>query len=154
MGIFVSEYILRHPSQLIKSAYYFFFQMPWFPEFMFTVNDFKVSKLSALLYIFNCQRWKNCLPKLVPSDVMIITGKNTELSDFSSVVYIYTKWNISIYHLWDSQLLLYFWQAFRYIHPFNLHLYSVLLHLSSQLVTFYLCPCHGTHLVPGELLLA
>eukprot|EP00075_Anas_platyrhynchos_P030026 XP_027319279.1 epoxide hydrolase 4 isoform X1 [Anas platyrhynchos] len=39
-----TEYILRHPSQLIKSAYYFFFQMPWFPEFMFTVNDFKVLK--------------------------------------------------------------------------------------------------------------
>ncbi|KAM6305396.1 epoxide hydrolase 4 [Aegotheles albertisi] len=39
-----TEYILRHPSQLIKSGYYFFFQMPWFPEFMFTVNDFKVLK--------------------------------------------------------------------------------------------------------------
>jgi len=55
MGIFVSEYILRHPSQLIKSGYYFFFQMPWFPEFMFTVNDFKVSKMSALVYLFNCE---------------------------------------------------------------------------------------------------
>uniref|UniRef100_A0A8D2PG59 Epoxide hydrolase 4 n=1 Tax=Zosterops lateralis melanops TaxID=1220523 RepID=A0A8D2PG59_ZOSLA len=39
-----TEYILRHPSQLIKSGYYFFFQMPWFPEFMFTLNDFKVTK--------------------------------------------------------------------------------------------------------------
>ncbi|RLW05784.1 hypothetical protein DV515_00004920, partial [Chloebia gouldiae] len=39
-----TEYILRHPSQLIKSGYYFFFQMPWFPEFMFTLNDFKVLK--------------------------------------------------------------------------------------------------------------
>uniref|UniRef100_A0A8D2PJH6 Epoxide hydrolase 4 n=1 Tax=Zosterops lateralis melanops TaxID=1220523 RepID=A0A8D2PJH6_ZOSLA len=41
-----TEYILRHPSQLIKSGYYFFFQMPWFPEFMFTLNDFKVSKMN------------------------------------------------------------------------------------------------------------
>ncbi|XP_053549983.1 epoxide hydrolase 4 [Bombina bombina] len=39
-----TEYILRHPSQLIKSGYYFFFQMPWFPEFMYTVNDYKILK--------------------------------------------------------------------------------------------------------------
>ncbi|CAH2311533.1 epoxide hydrolase 4 [Pelobates cultripes] len=36
-----TEYILRHPSQLIKSGYYFFFQMPWVPELMYTVNDYK-----------------------------------------------------------------------------------------------------------------
>ncbi|XP_051855966.1 epoxide hydrolase 4 [Antechinus flavipes] len=46
-----TEYIFRHPSQLIKSGYYFFFQMPWFPEFMFTINDFK-----ALKHLFTSQR--------------------------------------------------------------------------------------------------
>ncbi|KAJ6655824.1 hypothetical protein lerEdw1_004688 [Lerista edwardsae] len=35
------EYILRHPSQMIKSAYYYYFQMPWLPELTFTINDFK-----------------------------------------------------------------------------------------------------------------
>ncbi|XP_053104932.1 epoxide hydrolase 4 isoform X2 [Hemicordylus capensis] len=39
-----TEYILRRPSQMIKSAYYYFFQMPWFPELMFTINDFKTLK--------------------------------------------------------------------------------------------------------------
>ncbi|KAF7243531.1 Epoxide hydrolase 4 [Varanus komodoensis] len=39
-----TEYILRHPSQMIKCAYYYFFQMPWFPELMFTINDFKTLK--------------------------------------------------------------------------------------------------------------
>ncbi|XP_074077789.1 epoxide hydrolase 4 [Macrotis lagotis] len=46
-----TEYILWHPTQLIKSGYYFFFQMPWFPEFMFTINDFK-----ALKHLFTSQR--------------------------------------------------------------------------------------------------
>lgn len=50
------------------------------------------------------------LPRtLIPSHVVIITGKNTELSDFSSVLYIYTKQNKSIKNLclvWDL------WQAF------------------------------------------
>nr|KAF6504935.1 epoxide hydrolase 4 [Rousettus aegyptiacus] len=36
-----TEYILRHPAQLFKSSYYYFFQIPWFPEFMFSINDFK-----------------------------------------------------------------------------------------------------------------
>uniref|UniRef100_A0A2K6MGK5 Epoxide hydrolase 4 n=1 Tax=Rhinopithecus bieti TaxID=61621 RepID=A0A2K6MGK5_RHIBE len=39
-----TEYILRHPAQLLKSSYYYFFQIPWFPEFMFSINDFKVLK--------------------------------------------------------------------------------------------------------------
>ncbi|KAM8930037.1 epoxide hydrolase 4 [Pelodytes ibericus] len=39
-----TEYTLRHPSQLIKSGYYFFSQMPWFPELMYTVNDYKILK--------------------------------------------------------------------------------------------------------------
>ncbi|XP_006001130.1 epoxide hydrolase 4 [Latimeria chalumnae] len=42
-----TEYILQHPSQFIKSSYYFFFQVPWVPEFMFTINDFK-----SLKYLF------------------------------------------------------------------------------------------------------
>ncbi|XP_047639047.1 epoxide hydrolase 4 isoform X2 [Phacochoerus africanus] len=42
-----SEYILRHPAQLFKSSYYYFFQIPWFPEFMFSINDFK-----ALRHLF------------------------------------------------------------------------------------------------------
>nr|XP_033771161.1 epoxide hydrolase 4 [Geotrypetes seraphini] len=39
-----TEYVLQHPSQLIKSAHYFFFQMSWLPEFMLTVHDFKFLK--------------------------------------------------------------------------------------------------------------
>ncbi|XP_011353941.1 epoxide hydrolase 4 [Pteropus vampyrus] len=39
-----TEYILRHPAQLFKSSYYYFFQIPWFPEFMFSINDFKALK--------------------------------------------------------------------------------------------------------------
>ncbi|XP_029473549.1 epoxide hydrolase 4 isoform X2 [Rhinatrema bivittatum] len=42
-----TEYVLQHPSQLIKSGYYFFFQMPWLPEFMFTVHDFKLPASEA-----------------------------------------------------------------------------------------------------------
>lgn len=48
---------------------------------------------------------------LIPSHVVIIIGKNTELSDFSSVLYIYAKQNKSINNLclvWDL------WQAFGY----------------------------------------
>ncbi|KAL2772237.1 epoxide hydrolase 4 [Daubentonia madagascariensis] len=39
-----TEYILRHPAQLFKSSYYYFFQIPRFPEFMFSINDFKALK--------------------------------------------------------------------------------------------------------------
>uniref|UniRef100_A0A8C5R1I5 Epoxide hydrolase 4 n=1 Tax=Leptobrachium leishanense TaxID=445787 RepID=A0A8C5R1I5_9ANUR len=39
-----TEYILQQPSQLLKSGYYFFFQMPWFPELVYTINDYKVLK--------------------------------------------------------------------------------------------------------------
>ncbi|GAB5575257.1 epoxide hydrolase 4 [Prionailurus iriomotensis] len=39
-----TEYILRHPAQLFKSSHYYFFQIPWFPEFMFSINDFKALK--------------------------------------------------------------------------------------------------------------
>jgi len=37
------DYALRHPSQMLKSSYYFFFQLPHFPELMLSINDFKVS---------------------------------------------------------------------------------------------------------------
>ncbi|KAG9341506.1 hypothetical protein JZ751_019011 [Albula glossodonta] len=39
-----TEYCLRSPSQLLKSSYIFFFQLPRFPEFMLSINDFKALK--------------------------------------------------------------------------------------------------------------
>nr|XP_048303054.1 epoxide hydrolase 4 [Myodes glareolus] len=39
-----TDYILRHPAQLLRSSFYYFFQIPWFPEFMFSINDFKALK--------------------------------------------------------------------------------------------------------------
>ncbi|KAK6484325.1 epoxide hydrolase 4 [Huso huso] len=45
-----TDYTLHHPSQLMKSSYFFFFQLPRFPEFMFTINDFK-----AIKYLFTSQ---------------------------------------------------------------------------------------------------
>ncbi|XP_041133229.1 epoxide hydrolase 4-like isoform X2 [Polyodon spathula] len=44
------DYTLRHPSQLVKSSYFFFFQLSRFPEFMFTIDDFK-----AIKYLFTSQ---------------------------------------------------------------------------------------------------
>uniref|UniRef100_V9LCY1 Epoxide hydrolase 4 n=2 Tax=Callorhinchus milii TaxID=7868 RepID=V9LCY1_CALMI len=53
------DYIGQHLTQLIKSSYLFFFQVPWLPEFMLTINDFK-----ALKYLFTSQstgiRRKDC----------------------------------------------------------------------------------------------
>ncbi|XP_067892456.1 epoxide hydrolase 4 [Heterodontus francisci] len=53
------DYMVRHPSQLIKSSYLFFFQVPWLPEFVLTISDFKVLK-----YLFTSQstgiRTKGC----------------------------------------------------------------------------------------------
>lgn len=48
---------------MIKSAYYYYFQMPWLPELMFTINDFKVSiwKVEPLACIIN---GKMCLAEL------------------------------------------------------------------------------------------
>ncbi|XP_034091498.1 epoxide hydrolase 4 [Gymnodraco acuticeps] len=37
-----TDYALRHPSQLLKSSHFFFYQLPRFPELMFSINDFKV----------------------------------------------------------------------------------------------------------------
>ncbi|CAI5639027.1 epoxide hydrolase 4 isoform X2 [Oreochromis niloticus] len=39
-----TDYALRHPSQLLKSSHYFFFQLPRFPELMLSINDFKALK--------------------------------------------------------------------------------------------------------------
>ncbi|KAL1022640.1 hypothetical protein UPYG_G00030380 [Umbra pygmaea] len=39
-----TDYALRHPSQLLKSSYFFFFQLPRFPELMLSINDFKALK--------------------------------------------------------------------------------------------------------------
>ncbi|MED6245839.1 Epoxide hydrolase 4 [Ataeniobius toweri] len=36
-----TDYTLRHPSQLLKSSHFFFFQLPCFPELMLSINDFK-----------------------------------------------------------------------------------------------------------------
>ncbi|XP_048208116.1 epoxide hydrolase 4 [Perognathus longimembris pacificus] len=45
-----TEYILRHPVQLFKSSFYYFFQIPRLPEFMFSINDFQ-----ALKHLFTSQ---------------------------------------------------------------------------------------------------
>ncbi|TVK90588.1 Epoxide hydrolase 4 [Bagarius yarrelli] len=39
-----ADYALRHPSQMLKSSYFFFFQLPRFPELMLSINDFKALK--------------------------------------------------------------------------------------------------------------
>ncbi|TMS20125.1 Epoxide hydrolase 4 [Larimichthys crocea] len=39
-----TDYALRHPSQLLKSSHFFFFQLPRFPELMLSINDFKALK--------------------------------------------------------------------------------------------------------------
>ncbi|CAG5861680.1 unnamed protein product [Menidia menidia] len=39
-----TDYALRHPSQLLKSSHFFFFQLPHFPELMLSINDFKSLK--------------------------------------------------------------------------------------------------------------
>lgn len=39
-----SDYILRSPSQLLKSGYIFFFQLPRLPELMLSINDFQTLK--------------------------------------------------------------------------------------------------------------
>ncbi|KAL2090350.1 hypothetical protein ACEWY4_015038 [Coilia grayii] len=38
----LADYALRHPSQLLKSSHFFFFQLPRLPELMLSINDFKV----------------------------------------------------------------------------------------------------------------
>ena len=38
---FCSEFMKSHPSQLLRSWYVFFFQLPWLAEFMFGLNDFR-----------------------------------------------------------------------------------------------------------------
>ncbi|XP_055520083.1 epoxide hydrolase 4-like [Leucoraja erinacea] len=38
------RYMKRHPSQLLKSSYIFFFQVPKLPEFMMHMEDFKTLK--------------------------------------------------------------------------------------------------------------
>ncbi|XP_076133429.1 epoxide hydrolase 4 [Alosa pseudoharengus] len=40
----LQDYALRHPSQLLKSSHFFFFQLPRFPELMLSINDFKALK--------------------------------------------------------------------------------------------------------------
>lgn len=45
------DYALHHPSQMLKSSYYFFFQLPYFPELMLSINDFKV-RLTQYTTIF------------------------------------------------------------------------------------------------------
>lgn len=39
----ISDYTPRHLSQLVKSSYMFFFQLPRLPELVFSMHDFKVS---------------------------------------------------------------------------------------------------------------
>lgn len=42
------DYALRHPSQLLKSSYFFFFQLSRFPELMLSINDFKVKHVACI----------------------------------------------------------------------------------------------------------
>ena len=53
------DYALRHPSQLLKSSYFFFFQLSRFPELMLSINDFKVKHVAC---VWVTSRWKiqNC----------------------------------------------------------------------------------------------
>ncbi|XP_039626327.1 epoxide hydrolase 4 isoform X1 [Polypterus senegalus] len=41
---FWQEYIFRHPTQLMKSSFAFFFQIPFLPEVVMTLEDFRVVK--------------------------------------------------------------------------------------------------------------
>ncbi|XP_056678324.1 epoxide hydrolase 3 isoform X2 [Monodelphis domestica] len=38
------EYVMQHPSQLLRSGYVFLFQLPWLPEKLLSLSDFKILK--------------------------------------------------------------------------------------------------------------
>ncbi len=74
------DYALHHPSQMLKSSYYFFFQLPYLPELMLSINDFKVS-LTQYTTIFKeistFIQWR--CKKLIRSDSLgfyIVTEKS------------------------------------------------------------------------------
>ncbi|NXL68969.1 EPHX3 hydrolase, partial [Chordeiles acutipennis] len=40
----MADFITCHPSQLLRSSYIFFFQLPWLPELIFSLADFEMVK--------------------------------------------------------------------------------------------------------------
>ncbi|KAM6307897.1 epoxide hydrolase 3, partial [Podargus strigoides] len=40
----MEDFIIRHPSQLLRSSYVFLFQLPWLPEFLLSLADFQLVK--------------------------------------------------------------------------------------------------------------
>ena len=70
-----TEYILRHPAQLFRSSFYYFFQIPRFPEFMFSINDFK-----ALKHLFTSQ-----------STGIGRKGRQLTTEDLEAYVYVFSQ---------------------------------------------------------------
>lgn len=68
------DYALRHPSQLLKSSHYFFFQLPRFPELMLSINDFKVV---CCVWTFNvkvvCMHVWMCMCNSVPCTLRAVS---------------------------------------------------------------------------------
>ncbi|XP_014117549.1 PREDICTED: epoxide hydrolase 3, partial [Pseudopodoces humilis] len=38
----MADFMLRHPSQLLRSCYIFLFQLPWLPELLLSLDDFQM----------------------------------------------------------------------------------------------------------------
>ncbi|XP_048670419.1 epoxide hydrolase 4 isoform X2 [Marmota marmota marmota] len=89
-----TEYILQHPAQLFKSSYYYFFQIPWFPEFMFSINDFKPGALSGPINhyrnIFSCLPLKH---HMVTTPTLLLWGEKDAFMEveMAEVTKIYVK---------------------------------------------------------------
>ncbi|XP_073090371.1 epoxide hydrolase 4 isoform X2 [Manis javanica] len=81
-----TEYILRHPTQLFKSSCYYFFQIPWFPEFMFSINDFKPGALSGPINhyrnIFSCLPLKH---HTVTTPTLLLWGEKNAFMEVEMV---------------------------------------------------------------------
>ncbi|XP_051898033.1 epoxide hydrolase 4 isoform X2 [Pristis pectinata] len=65
-------YLWRHPSQLLKSSYVFFFQVPKLPEFCMQMDDFKTLK------------------SIYMSKKMGIQNKNSRLTEEELEAYVYS----------------------------------------------------------------
>ncbi|XP_053447497.1 epoxide hydrolase 4 isoform X2 [Nycticebus coucang] len=89
-----TEYILRHPAQLFKSSYYYFFQIPRFPEFMFSINDFKPGALCGPINhyrnIFSCLPLKH---HMVTTPTLLLWGEKDAFMEveMAEVTKIYVK---------------------------------------------------------------
>lgn len=105
------DYALRHPSQLLKSSHYFFFQLPRFPELMLSINDFKVV---CCVWTFNvkvvCGRacaivypahYEQCLFLVFTSGR---TAGNVWITDYYKIIFGFLKIWLVINHLISSFL--------------------------------------------------